>query len=284
MGSRAVQVAILGNTVVFSAKAGAWVVTGSSAMLSEAIHSAADVMNQCLLAYGLSASAREADEDHPYGYGFDRYVWSMISAVGSFFLGAGASVYHGLHSLAHPGVLESTPIALGVLGLAGVLEGYTATVAWDEVSKEAKKRGMTPYQYIVDGPDPINVGVFLEDAIAVGGVGTAALCIGLAQMTGNAAFDAFGSIAVGGLMGESGFASVRKSAVGCVIVGCDFGRRAPCAVCVCWAVSLPCVCRGCVVLHHCKEPQSAGSECSSERVERGAAPSGGRDGALMPGR
>ena len=113
------------------------------------------------------------DEDHPYGYGFETYVWSMISAVGSFFLGAGASVYHGLSNLADAlhsptvisqlestsaGVMEfpsdgmmsqsellvaSAPVALGVLSIAGIIESYTALVAWSELQREAKAAGFS---------------------------------------------------------------------------------------------------------------------------------------------
>jgi len=236
IGSRAVTAAIVGNTAVLATKLVAYAYTGSGAMLSEAIHSGADVMNQSLLFYGLRRSSLNPDSDHPYGYGFETYVWSMISAVGSFFLGAGASIYHGSDALWHalsassspvvvsgsaavggdvlldsPAVaadlaaaammIEAAPIALTVLGFAGLLESYTAWIAWKELSREAKRAGMTSKDYITHGPDPVNVAVFLEDVIAVGGVGVAAAGIGLTVCTGNVAFDALGSIGVGLLMG-----------------------------------------------------------------------------------
>eukprot|EP00613_Pedinella_sp_CCMP2098_P067502 CAMPEP_0171988880 /NCGR_PEP_ID=MMETSP0993-20121228/276128_1 /TAXON_ID=483369 /ORGANISM="non described non described, Strain CCMP2098" /LENGTH=716 /DNA_ID=CAMNT_0012641857 /DNA_START=77 /DNA_END=2228 /DNA_ORIENTATION=+ len=236
IGSRAVTAAIVGNTAVLATKLVAYAYTGSGAMLSEAIHSGADVMNQSLLFYGLRRSSLNPDSDHPYGYGFETYVWSMISAVGSFFLGAGASIYHGSDALWHalssssspvvvsgsaavggdvlldsPAVaadlaaaammIEAAPIALTVLGFAGLLESYTAWIAWIELSREAKRAGMTSKDYITHGPDPVNVAVFLEDVIAVGGVGVAAAGIGLTVCTGNVAFDALGSIGVGLLMG-----------------------------------------------------------------------------------
>ena len=96
VGQRAVHTAIATNSVVMASKMVAFCYTGSASVLSEVIHSLADVGNQCLLAIGISQSLREADASHPYGYSTDRYVWSLISGVGIFFLGCGVSIYHGL--------------------------------------------------------------------------------------------------------------------------------------------------------------------------------------------
>jgi hypothetical protein len=95
VGQRAVRTAIATNSVVMASKMVAFCYTGSASVLSEVIHSLADVGNQCLLAIGISQSLREADASHPYGYSTDRYVWSLISGVGIFFLGCGVSIYHG---------------------------------------------------------------------------------------------------------------------------------------------------------------------------------------------
>ena len=95
VGQRAVHTAIATNSVVMASKMVAFCYTGSASVLSEVIHSLADVGNQCLLAIGISQSLREADASHPYGYSTDRYVWSLISGVGIFFLGCGVSIYHG---------------------------------------------------------------------------------------------------------------------------------------------------------------------------------------------
>jgi len=248
VGTHAVNVAIAGNSLVLLAKIGAYICSGSGAMLSEVIHSGADIMNQALLFYGLRRSRLKSDGDHPYGYGFEMYVWSMISAVGSFFLGAGASVYHGTDTLYHayvphalpepmlkayefvshePVVLNSdfsdalvahadlvastAPITLTVLGIAGALESYTCWIAWGELSREAKKAGLTTRNYIMNGPDPVNVAVFLEDAIAVGGVGVAAVGISLTAATGSVVYDAMGSIGVGVLMSGVSFFIITKN-------------------------------------------------------------------------
>jgi solute carrier family 30 (zinc transporter), member 9 len=134
----------LRNSVVTVAKFGAWLGTGSGSMFSEGLHSLADVCNQCLLAFGkclarctcvpcsramltmrdctvvnrlpagISRSLRVPDRDHPYGYGPERYVWSLISGVGIFFIGCGVSLYHGIHSLIDPTPIHSMPLALGM--------------------------------------------------------------------------------------------------------------------------------------------------------------------------
>lgn len=201
VGSRAVGAAILGNMGVVVAKLGGWACTGSGAMLSEAFHSLADLGNQCMLAIGLQQSLRAADSARPYGYGAEQYVWAMISGVSTFILGAGASVYHGVSLLLYPQTLEALPTACAVLGVCGVLESYTLSVAYREMSAEATKIGMTPMQYLTEGPDPLNPAVLLEDSVAVVGVGVAATSIGLTHVTGNPMFDAVGSIAVGTMMG-----------------------------------------------------------------------------------
>ena len=99
---RAVVAAILGITIVTIAKFGAFFVTGSGALLSEGIHTSADLLNQILLFVGIKRSNRQADRAFPYGYGAERYVWALMSAVGIFFLGCGVTVYHGIESLLHP--------------------------------------------------------------------------------------------------------------------------------------------------------------------------------------
>lgn len=201
VGSRAIGAAIIGNAGVTCAKLLGWGATGSAALLSEAFHSLADLGNQVMLGIGLQQSLRQADPLRPYGYGFEQYVWAMISGVSTFILGAGASVYHGVNLLMHPTELESLPTAFAVLGAAGILESYTLSVAWSEMKGEANKLGMSPWRYITEGPDPLNPAVLLEDSVAVIGVGVAAGAIGLTHITGNPAYDAIGSITVGTMMG-----------------------------------------------------------------------------------
>ena len=199
-GTKAVYTAIATNSLIMASKGVAYLFSGSPSLLAETVHSAADVGNQSLLALGIARSKQESDETHPYGYGRDRFVWSMISGVGIFFLGAGASVWHGIHGLFHPGHVESYSIALGVLGVSFALESYSSAVAVSEIKKEAAKSNMAFVDYIKNGSDPMNTAVLLEDGAALVGVGIAASAIGLSAYTGNPMYDALGSLAVGGIL------------------------------------------------------------------------------------
>ena len=200
-GTKAVYTAIATNSIICVSKAVAFAFSGSGALLAETLHSAADVGNQSLLAVGIAKSTRESDEVHPYGYGSERYVWSLISGVGVFFLGCGASVYHGIHSLLHPQPVEAQTMALAVLGLSFALEAYSSAVAVAEIRKEAAKVNVSFLEYVTNGSDPMNTAVLLEDGAALVGVGIAAGAIGLTAVTGNPMYDALGSIAIGGLLG-----------------------------------------------------------------------------------
>ncbi len=201
--AKAVYAAIGANSVITVTKFGAFAFTGSGAMFSEGVHSFADVVNQTLLALGIKKAKKEADEDHPYGYGRDAFVWSLISAVGIFFLGCGFTLYHGVHSLLHPESVKITDIqiAVGVLIFSFVLEAWTLWVAYKAVKESADGLNMSFGQYVKEGTDPMAVAVLLEDAAAVTGVVLAAASIGLFILTGNPIWDAIGSIIIGLLLG-----------------------------------------------------------------------------------
>ena len=201
--AKAVYSAIAANSVITVTKLGAFAFTGSGAMLSEGIHSFADVINQTLLALGIKKAKKGADEDHPYGYGRDAFVWALISAVGIFFLGCGFTLYHGVHSLLHPESVEinDIQIAVGVLIFSFVLEMWTLWVAYKAVKESAKALNISFAQYLKEGPDPMAVAVLLEDAAAVFGVTIAAASIGLFMVTGNPIWDAIGSITIALLLG-----------------------------------------------------------------------------------
>lgn len=207
----AVYTAIAGNSLVMVAKFGAFAFTGSGAMLSEGIHSLADVGNQVLLAIGLSAAEKEPDEHHPYGYQRDRFVWALISAVGIFFLGCGVTVYHGIHSLLHPEPIEHVTLALGVLGFAVVVEGGTLWVAYRAVSGEARAIDMSFKEFVASGQDPMGVAVLLEDGAAVLGVILAAISLVLTMITGDPVFDGIASIVIGLLLGAIAIFLIRKN-------------------------------------------------------------------------
>lgn len=197
----AVNVAVKANTLIFVTKLGAFGLTGSSVMLAEAVHSAADILNQSLLLLGIKSSAKAPDAQYNYGYRRERFVWSLISAVGVFFMGSGVSVAHGVHSLWNPSVLENAQIGIGVLALSAAIDAYSLNVAYVALSENAKSRNMTLTEFVNSGHDPTSVAVVAEDAAAVAGCGVAAAALLAAHYTGNNAYDALGSVAVGGLLG-----------------------------------------------------------------------------------
>lgn len=199
--AKAVYAAIGANSVITVTKLTAFAFTGSGAMLSEGIHSFADVLNQTLLAMGIKKAKKDADQTHPYGYGRDAFVWAMISAVGIFFLGCGFTLYHGIHSLLHPEAPEKIHIAAGVLIFSFVLEMWTLWVAYKAVKESADELNISFGQYLKEGPDPMAVAVLLEDAAAVTGVTLAGASIGMYVLTGNPIWDAIGSIIIALLLG-----------------------------------------------------------------------------------
>ncbi len=200
--TKAVYVAIGANTVVMFAKFGAFLVTGSAAMLSEGIHSLADVGNQALLALGIKRSQKEPTETHPYGYTRERFIWALISAVGIFFLGCGVTVYHGVSSLLHPHEAFGTgelPWLIGVFIFAFVIEGGALLVAIKAIQKEAGDQPLM--KYLRESSDPMAAAVLLEDSAAVLGVVIAAACVGLSVLTHNPVWDSVGSIIIGLMLG-----------------------------------------------------------------------------------
>jgi solute carrier family 30 (zinc transporter), member 9 len=196
----AVITAIVGNACVMCAKFVAFFATGSGAILSEAIHTFADLLNQILLLVGIKRSANDANEDYAYGYGAERYVWALISAVGIFFLGCGVTVYHGISSLLH----ETAPVsgygwAVGVLVVSFLIEFYVLSVAVRAVQKSTA--GQPFFAYLRKEADPAVVAVVLEDAAACLGIVIAFAAIGLTWFTGHQYWDAIGSITIGVLLG-----------------------------------------------------------------------------------
>jgi zinc transporter 9 len=210
--TQAVYIAIAANTVVMVAKFGAFAVTGSAAMLSEGIHSVADVGNQALLALGIKRSEKGPTEAHPYGYTRERFIWALISAVGIFFLGCGVTLYHGITSLLHPHealTADQLPVLMGVSLFALVVEGGSLMVAFRVVRKDA--RGVPLLKHLRESSDPLGAAVLLEDAAAVLGVITATICVGLSVATQNPVWDSVGSILIGLMLGGIAIVLVNRN-------------------------------------------------------------------------
>ncbi|XP_038983744.1 metal tolerance protein C4-like isoform X2 [Phoenix dactylifera] len=198
---RAVTTALWCNFLVFSLKFGVWLSTSSHVMLAEVVHSVADFANQALLAYGLNSSRRAPDALHPYGYSKERFVWSLISAVGIFCLGSGATIVHGFQNLWSSYPPENIYYAALVIGGSFLIEGASLLVAINAVKKGAAAEGMKVWDYVWRGHDPTSVAVMTEDGAAVTGLAIAAASLVAVNTTGNAIYDPIGSMVVGSLLG-----------------------------------------------------------------------------------
>lgn len=193
-----VVMALGGNLLVAIAKFAAALVSGSSVMFSEAVHSVADTLNQSLLLVGLTRSLKKADDSFEYGYGNERFFWALISACGIFFVGAGITAYRGVTAFFHPHEIEFNLVVVPVLLFAFLVEFYTFYSAARELKKSFPNTALRERLSLAD---PMTLAVYLEDAVAVCGVLIAACSIGLSYYTGNGIWDALGSLIIAGLLG-----------------------------------------------------------------------------------
>ena len=207
----AVNVAVGVNIAIFFAKVGTWCFTRSGALLAEALHSFADVVNQLLLRAGVQQSRRPATLQHPYGFHREKYIYALMSAVGVFCIGAGASVVHGIQALLDPPALEHMGYSLAVLGVSSLAEMYSLRVALTALQTGAREQGQPIWRYLMSSNDPTTAAVLAEDAGAVAGLGIAGIASYMTFVTGNPAYDAVGSIAVGCLMGAIAVTLIRNN-------------------------------------------------------------------------
>lgn len=195
-----VLVALVANALLAAAKSVAAAVTGSASMVAEAAHSWADTGNELLLLVAERTGSRPRDDEHPRGYGRSTYIWSLVAAFGLFSAGAVVSVWHGLTELAGEEAAPSYTVNYVVLGVAFVLEGASFAQATRQVHGAARHFGLHPLRFVSRTSNPTLRAVFLEDAAALLGILLAGAGIALHQLTGEAVFDALGSIAVGVLL------------------------------------------------------------------------------------
>ena len=196
---RAIFAAFLANLGIAIAKFAAFLITGSTSMMAESIHSAADTGNQGLLFLGGARAKKPADEEHQFGYGSERYFWAFVVALVLFSLGALFSLYEGIEKLRHPHDLESPAVAFLVLGVAVVLESFSLRTA---VRESQPHRGeLSWWQFIRRTKTPELPVVLLEDVGALFGLVFAFVGLGAATITGETRYDAIGSIVIGLLLG-----------------------------------------------------------------------------------
>ena len=196
---RTVIIAGAANILVGLAKLAAGIMSGSSAMLSEAAHSAADTLNQLFLLTSLRQADRPADDDHPFGHGQERYFWSLLAAFGIFVAGGGFSVFEGLLALTRRHN-DDPLIAYATLAFAFAAEGTSLVRAFRQVRSEARLRHAQLLDHVESSPDITVKVALVEDSAAVVGLVLAALGVGLRQLTGSPAWDGGASIAIGALL------------------------------------------------------------------------------------
>jgi len=197
--TRTLVIALVANLGIAAAKFIAAAITGSSAMLTEGIHSVVDSTNQLLLMWGRRQAKKPPDKYHPLGYGPELYFWSFVVAVLVFALGAGVSIYEGIIHIAHPAEAVSPVIAFIVLGIAFLLEGWSTREAFIEF-KEAKGQ-LSWWEAIRHSKDPPAFIVLLENGAAMAGITAAALGLFLAHVTGDPFYDGAASILIGVILG-----------------------------------------------------------------------------------
>jgi cation diffusion facilitator family transporter len=195
---KSILFALFANTSIAIAKGVAAFVTGSGAMLAEAIHSVADAGNQLLLILGLRQTRKAPTDDHPLGFGKSIYFWSFLVAVILFSLGGMFSLYEGVHKLLHPVPLSHPWIAIGVLLFAIVAEAVSLWGCMREVNKE--RYGRSILQWFRHSRSSALIVVFGEDIAALFGLVFALLAILATYLTGNPLWDAVGTISIGVLL------------------------------------------------------------------------------------
>lgn len=192
---KVVYAALIGNLFIACIKTLASVFTGSSAMMSEGIHSFVDSGNQGLLLYGLKRSKRPASEAFPFGHGREIYFWSFVVAIIIFALGGGVSLYEGIHRLSSPSELKDPWVNYLVLSVAILIEGAAWWIAIKELRKSKGEKGYL--KAMSEGKDPALFVIVFEDSAAMLGLFVALFGVALTQLTGNPLWDAGASIVIG---------------------------------------------------------------------------------------
>ena len=197
--TRTLVVALAANLGIAVCKFVAAAITGSSAMLTEGVHSVVDSTNQLLLMWGRHAAKRAPDRLHPFGYGRELYFWSFVVAVLVFSLGAGVSVYEGVLHIMHPEPAVSPLIAYAVLLIAFLLEGWSTVEAYRDFRKAKGSLGW--FEAIRQSKDPPAFIVLLENGAAMAGIIAAAIGLLASQVTGDPFFDGAASVVIGIILG-----------------------------------------------------------------------------------
>jgi cation diffusion facilitator family transporter len=197
--TRAIVAALLANAGIAAAKFVGFIITGSSSMLAESVHSVADTSNQGLLLFGQRQARKQADDLHPFGYGRSRYFYSFVVALVLFTLGSVFALYEGYHKISHPEGLTSPVVAIAILLVAICLEAYSFRTA--AVESRPLKGSASWWRFIRTSRNPELPVVLLEDTGALIGLALALGGVGLSVLTGDPVWDGIGTVAIGVLLG-----------------------------------------------------------------------------------
>src|SRR3978361_1943945 len=196
-GTKAIIAAFAANLGIALTKFIAWFFSGSSSMLAESVHSLADSGNQVLLLLGGRKSRKEADVEHPFGYGRERYVYAFVVSIILFSVGGVFSLYEGIEKISHPHPIDLPWLPIVVLVAAMVLEGFSLRTAMKESNHTRGNQSWVQFIRRAKAPElPV---VLLEDVAALTGLALAFIGVVLAVVTGNGVFDGIGTIAIGAL-------------------------------------------------------------------------------------
>ena len=198
-GVTAVVAALTANLGIAATKFVAFIITGSASMLAESVHSVADCGNQLLLLLGRNRARRDRTEEHPVGFGRERYFYAFVVAVVLFTVGALFSIYEGIHKIMHPEPVHSPVVAFVVLAIAIVMESLSLRTAVRESSEQ--RNGDNWLTFIRRAKAPELPAILLEDMAALAGLLLATVGVSLTVITGNEAWDGAGSLAIGLLLG-----------------------------------------------------------------------------------
>jgi cation diffusion facilitator family transporter len=201
--TKTVYAALLGNLLIAVSKFVAAAITGSSAMLSEAVHSLVDTGNEGLLLYGMHRAKKPADARFPFGHGKEVYFWSFVVALMIFALGAGVSIYEGIHHILDPQDIEDPLVNYAVIALSFLFEGASWLVALKEFRANKGERGYL--EAVHRGKDPTVFTVLFEDSAALLGLVAALAGVALSQWTGNPVWDGAASIVIGLILSVAAF-------------------------------------------------------------------------------
>ena len=209
---RTLLIALVSNVVIAVAKLIAGLMTGSTAMLAESAHSAADSINEVLLGISLHRARRPADETHPFGHGRERFLWAFVAAIASFLIGGCISIAMAIRELRESHVPKHMLVAWIVLAISFAADGISWLQSMRQARSEARERGRSVWRHLRYSSEPLLRAVVVEDSAALIGLILAAAGLLLGQMAGNNRPDGVASLLIGILLALTAFGLARPLA------------------------------------------------------------------------